>query len=134
PKTERESSQPGGQNTTKKMPGILNSKVLFIAIPIITPALYVIWLNHSLSRKVQCTSKLESSPRSVPSCPEEVPADADVLVFHESASKAVASDQISGQPDLGALLTSYMRHNMLTFTRLPQGIAIRRMINSPADK
>jgi hypothetical protein len=112
----------------------LSPKLFFIVIPIITPALYVVWVDYSLSRKISTSTSSGPKAQKEPSKPEDVPSDSQALVFHESASKAIPSEKLKLYGDTGSLLTAYMCSNMKLFTSTPQAFLIRRMIASPEER
>ncbi|KAF1809519.1 hypothetical protein P152DRAFT_159546 [Eremomyces bilateralis CBS 781.70] len=88
-------------------------------LPLATTALYLHHLHSSLTKNVHChtTPHLQSPSLSLPA---SIPRDGSThLIMHERATKVVPTPALPRYPDPRAILTTYLRHNMVAFSRYP---------------
>jgi hypothetical protein len=111
------------------------SKVLIASVaPIAGSALYLVWLHHSLTRKVESkTSRiLHVTSTSLPK--DVIENSSDYIVMHEETSKAVSTASLLRYESPEELLTTYVRHTMVAFSGYPPAWIFRFLIKSPSDR
>jgi hypothetical protein len=111
------------------------SKALLISFaPIAGSTLYLVWLHYSLTRKVQCktTSGVQATTVTLPR--EILEKASEYVILHEKASKIVPTGILPQYDSPGALLTTYLRHTMTSFSYYPFTWIIRFLTKSPSDR
>lgn len=116
-------------NAVKFMP---YPKLITSALAVGFPTLYLLYIHAHLSRKVDHTTSSGNLTASTVGNIDSVPSSAvaeECFMVHDIASKAVPTSLLPTieQP---ALLTLYLRYNMVRFSRLPQAWILRLMCTS----
>ncbi|KAF2396397.1 hypothetical protein EJ06DRAFT_534121 [Trichodelitschia bisporula] len=107
-------------------------KLLLTTLPLALPAGYLLYLHHTLSRKVPLTTTPHLQPNTAAFLPEEVTAQPDsYVVTHETAHLEIPTSSlppITRSPD--EWLLPHTRSCMTFFARTPQAWGISYLLRN----
>lgn len=109
---------------------MIRSTITAAAILAGSSAVCLYLFHQRLSSRVEHVSQsgklglTKSRPISIESVPDDVFTD-NCFALHDRASKSVSSDALPANIPVELLLTKLLRRNMITFTRLPQALAMK---------